>query len=560
MAMQHELAGRDAALPRGGDELTLSGRSRERDGGRRVQRTRTVRTALLLCGAVCAALVGLNAAVAAQTVRPVPAQADGSGTIPVFRVDVVGSTVATVNFHVLGDETSLKLRGTPLLPYAKGQADVQIKRGATAIHLEVEKVNPAQRFGGEYLTYVLWAITPEGRALNLGEVQLRGQSASLHATTTLQDFGLIVTAEPYFGVTRPSDIVVMEGYVTPNTVGARATVQAKYQLLRRGGYTLHVDPSQVTTLPQSPKVPLDLYEAQNAVRIARWAGADEYAPAVYEKAAAQLQRAEEFQARNAGKTPVASTARQAVQTAEDARLLTLQRKEQAQRAAVAARARERTAQAQADAQSAQEQSARSEAAMQMAQAGQQAAAKTAANAEAATQSAEAATRASDAARQEAEAQAQAAQQQVVEARARLLTQLNSVMKTRDTAAGLVMSMPDVLFGLNQSALRPDAQVKLAKAAGILLSYPGLTIQVNGYTDSTGTATYNQALSERRASTVQQFLTTQGVSPSAIASQGFGETDPAASNATASGRQKNRRVDLVVNGSAIGGPPQRPQLK
>jgi len=507
-----------------------------------------MRKLLLLCGVFCGTLAGLSAGVAAQTVRPAPVRADQSGTVPLFKVDVVGSTVTTVNFHVLGDETSLQLRGTPLLPFAKGKADVQIKRGETDIHMQVDKVNPAQRFGGEYLTYVLWAITPDGRPKNLGEVQLSGQSASLQATTTLQDFGLIVTAEPYFGVTRPSNVVVMEGYVTPNTVGAQAMLQAKYQLLKRGEYSLHVDPAQVTILPQDPKVPLDLYEAENAVRIARWAEADQYAPAVYKKASAQLQQAEDYQARNAGKAQVASAAREAVETAEDARLLTLQRRQQAQRATIAANAQERTAQAQADAQAAQQQSAEAEAAKQQAQAGQQAAAQTAATAEAATAAAEAAQR-------EAEAKTETAQQQERQARARLLVQLNSVMTTRDTATGLIMSMPDVLFDLNQATLRPDAQVKLAKAAGILLSYPDLKIQVNGYTDSTGTPAYNQTLSEQRASAVQNFLGTQGVSPAAIASQGFGEADPAASNATASGRQQNRRVDLVVNGNAIGAPSQ-----
>ena len=558
MLIQIYLAGRDALPQRGGNGLTTSDQPQGHSWNNSRSWSHLMRKALLLCGAVCGTLAALGTGVAAQTMRPAPMHADRSGTVPVFKVEVVGSTVTTVNFHVLGDKTSLQLRGTPLLPFAKGKADVQIKRGATGIHVQVEKVNPAQRFGGEYLTYVLWAITPDGRPNNLGEVQLQGQNASLNATTTLQDFGLIVTAEPYFGVTRPSDLVVMEGYVTLNTVGARAMVQAKYQLLRRGGYALHVARARVTTLPQDPKVPLDLYEAQNAVRIARWAGAEEYAPAVYKKAAAQLQQAEDYQARKAGKTPVASVARQAVQTAEDARLLTLQRTQQAQRAAIAARARTRTEQAQADAQTAQEQTARAEAAKQMAQARQQSADQAASNAEAATQTAEAATQASEAARQQAEANTRTAQQDAAQARARLLTQLNSVMKTQDTAAGRVMTMPDVLFDLTQATLRPGAQLKLAKTAGILLAYPDLAIRVNGYTDSTGTAAYNQTLSLQRASAVQDFLESQGVNAAAIASQGFGEADPAASNATAGGRQQNRRVVLVVNGSAISAPPQLPQ--
>lgn len=485
------------------------------------------------------------AALGAQIVRPDVTAPNQQGTVPLYKVTVVGRTINAVNYHVLGGKTSVELRGTTLLPLAHGKAEVQILRGATAIHVEVDKVNPAQRFGPEFLTYVLWAITPDGRANNLGEVQLRGQSAEMNVTTTLQEFGLIVTAEPYFAVTRPSDVVVMENFVTPETVGATAEVQAKYDLLDRGTYRLHVDPAQITELPQDPKVPLDFYEAQNAVRIAGWVGASNYAKTTYEKAQSQLQQSEDYLARNAGKTPIATVAREAVQTAEDARLLTLKRREQERVANEKAATDAAAAAAQAAAQAAQQQTADAEAAQRQAEAARAAAAENAAAAQRAQAQAEAAT-------QQAQQQTLAAQQQVAEARAKLLAQLNSVLQTRDSAQGLIMNMSDVLFELNKATLAPGAQVKLAKIAGILLSYPDLKIQVNGYTDSTGTDAYNQQLSEQRAAAVRDFLTAQGVSANAIGSQGFGKNDPVASNETAAGRQQNRRVELVVNGAAIGG--------
>ncbi|HVB40499.1 MAG TPA: OmpA family protein, partial [Terriglobales bacterium] len=362
--------------------------------------------------------------------------------------------------------------------------------------------------------------------------------------TTFQEFGLIVTAEPYFGVSRPSDLVVMEGYVTPGTVGAQAEVEAKYQLLARGQYRLHVNPSRITELPQDPKVPLDLYEAQNAVRIARWTGADQYASGTYEKAAAQLQQAEAYQDRNAGKKPVATVARQAVQTAEDARLLTIKNREREQAANAKAAAAGQVENANAEAAAAQRQAAEAGAAQQQAETEKQAAKDELASANVARDAA-------DAAQHTAEQQATAAQAQAHEARIKLLAQLNTVLKTRDSATGLIVDMPDVLFDLNQATLHQEAQLKLAKVAGILLAYPNLKVQVNGYTDSTGTADYNQQLSEKRATAVEGFLSAQAVSAQALTAQGFGEADPVGSNATAAGRQQNRRVELVVNGAAIG---------
>jgi outer membrane protein OmpA-like peptidoglycan-associated protein len=159
------------------------------------------------------------------------------------------------------------------------------------------------------------------------------------------------------------------------------------------------------------------------------------------------------------------------------------------------------------------------------------------------------------------AQAQAAQAQAVEAnksaesataaRERLRTQLNSVLATSESARGLIVNMSDVLFDTGKYTLKPGTQISLAKVSGILQAYPGLKLQVEGYTDSTGSPEFNQKLSENRAGAVRDFLVTQGVQPDNIAATGYGMAKPVADNGTAQGRALNRRVQLVVSGDAIG---------
>jgi len=189
----------------------------------------------------------------------------------------------------------------------------------------MEKLQPATKFGPEYLTYVMWAITPEGRATNVGEVLLNGDKTKLDATTELQSFGLIVTAEPYFAVTQPSDVVVMENFVRQDTVGTIEQVDAKFDLLQRGQYTLNVAPAEITPVRLNSKAPLELYEARNAVRIARWTGAERYAPETYQKAVQGLENAEGYLNGRSGSKPIATVAREAVQMAEDARIITVKK-------------------------------------------------------------------------------------------------------------------------------------------------------------------------------------------------------------------------------------------
>jgi outer membrane protein OmpA-like peptidoglycan-associated protein len=216
-------------------------------------------------------------------------------------------------------------QGTALMPAARGEAKVESKQGVIKIDADMQDLGPATAFGPEYLTYVMWAITPEGRATNVGEVLLNGGKSKLDATTQLQSFGLIVTAEPYFAVTQPSDVVVMENFVRKDTTGTIEQVDAKFELLQRGQYTLNANPADIAARRLNSKVPLELYEARNAVQIARWTGAERYAADTYLKATQGLENAEGYLKGKAGKKPIGTVAREAVQMAEDARIITVKK-------------------------------------------------------------------------------------------------------------------------------------------------------------------------------------------------------------------------------------------
>ena len=248
-----------------------------------------------------------------------------AGSLPIYRVTLVERTTKAVSFNLRGGATKIDFSGTLLLPKAHGEAKVESKQGYIEIEVEFRELQPATAYGPEYLTYVMWAITPEGRTTNLGEVLLNGTNSKLDVTTELQSFGLIVTAEPYFAVTQPSDVVVMENVIRPDTRGTIKEVDAKYELLKRGQYTLNVNPSEIQPLRLNPKVPLDLYEARNAVQIARWTGAERYAPETFLKAVQGLENAEGYLQGKAGKKPIGTVAREAVQMAEDARIITVKK-------------------------------------------------------------------------------------------------------------------------------------------------------------------------------------------------------------------------------------------
>ena len=498
-------------------------------------------TALTFAGAAVI-FGGAVTALPAQEPNPMSQQAPGSDNkitkesegVYLYRVKVVQRDLDAVNYLHRSGSTKIAFKGTPLLPLAKGEAKVESERGGITIEARFEGLTPANGFGKEYLTYVLWAITPDGRPNNLGEILPSGGKGKndITVTTALQSFGLMVTAEPYFSVTQPSDLVVLENQIIGDkTNGVLEKVNAHYMLLPRGAYA-ETEGSKTVLNPitRDEQYPLELYEANNALRIAQQAGADKYASDIYGEAMLDLKNATDILEGKKPDTKMGITyARQAVQRSEDARLVTL-RKQAAERQRDAELARQNAEnQAQQSAlQAAQAQAAQAQADAERARA-EAAAARAQAEAQAANKSAESATA----------------------ARERLRAQLNSVLATSETARGLIVNMSDVLFDTGRYTLKPATQISLAKVSGILQAYPGLKLQVEGYTDSTGSPEFNQKLSENRAGAVRDFLVTQGVQTENIAATGYGMAKPVADNNTAQGRALNRRVQLVVSGDAIG---------
>jgi outer membrane protein OmpA-like peptidoglycan-associated protein len=441
---------------------------------------------------------------------------------------VITKSATAVGYQVGGGSTKVDLKGTELMPEANGQVKVEIKSKAGRANVDVaaKGLKPPSTLGAEFLTYVLWVVTPEGRTGNTGEILVnKNGDGKLSATTPAQTFSLIVTAEPYFAVRVPSEMVVLQSEIRKDTKGQIFPV-SEYKLMKRAQYKKMGNPLALTL---DPNVPLEMYEARNAVEIAKAHGADKYAPEIFSKAEASLQMAENSLASKADKNAIISTARQTAQFAEDARALSAQRQEEERiakerEAAAAAAKSEAEAKAAADA----------------------AAAKQKADAELAAQ--EAATRAADAQKQAAIEQAEREKQQL---RARLLEQFNRVLPTTDTPRGLVVNMGDVLFDTGKSDLRSDAREALAKLSGIVLNYPSLHLTIEGHTDSTGSADLNQTLSEKRADGVRDYLVSQGLNSGSLSAQGLGMDDPVADNSTAEGRQKNRRVEIIVSGEVIG---------
>jgi outer membrane protein OmpA-like peptidoglycan-associated protein len=488
---------------------------------------------------------------------PPPSGTPQAGPVPIFRIEVVERTTPAINYLHRGGSTKVDFQGTPLMAYSKGEAKVESERGVIHVAAKFDHMAPPSSFGPEYLTYVLWAITPEGRPKNLGEVLLNGDNSKLEVTTDLQTFGLIVTAEPYFAVSQPSDVVVMENLVRNDTEGTIETMDAKYELLQRGQYVLNVDPAELRPIPLDHKTPLELYEARNAVRIARWTGAERYAADTLNKAETSLQNAEDELRGKIGKKTVAQNSRDAAQNAEDARLITIRRMEEEaagnEKAAAAQREAEARAQA-SQAQSERESAERAKTDAERAQAEAQSAAESArrdqSEAETARAAALAQQQAAQAEADKARQVAAQAEQEKVQLREQLRQQLNTILETRETARGLIVNMSDVLFDTGKYTLKPGAREKLAKISGIILAHPGLRLEVEGHTDSVGSDEYNQRLSEQRADSVREYLVSQSVTPDLITARGFGKSKPVASNDTATGRQQNRRVELVVSGEAI----------
>lgn len=489
------------------------------------------------------------------------AQSDQQAAVPPS--NVTRKSIKAIGYQVGGGSTKVIFMGTSVASQASGEAKVEAKQGTTNIELKVIGMPQPTTLGTEFLTYVLWAISPDGRTSNLGEVLIdKNGQGKLNTTTQLQTFAMIVTAEPYFAVRIPSEIVVLENDTKKNTKG-KIYPDNDYSLMVRGQYAKMGNPLALT--PDLKTTPLEVYQARNAVDIARSQKADMYAPEIYGKAVSGLQMTESELSGKASRKQITTTARQTVQFAEDARALSAQRQDaeriqkerDAAASAAAAKAKaEADAAAQAEAKRQAELTAAREAQMRAeadlaqarAQAEQQAAAAKAQAEQQALAAKEAAARA-DAER--AQQDAEKAQRDAATLRAQLLEQFNRVLETTDTPRGLVVNMADVLFDTGKYNLRQEAREKLSKLSGIVLAHPGLNLAVEGHTDSTGSDEFNMKLSQQRADAVREYLVAQGLAPDTVTSHGFGKDMPVADNSTAAGRQRNRRVEIIVSGEVIG---------
>jgi len=515
-------------------------------------------------------VMGLSAGVVAGQTQP--------GAPPANQLN---KPVQAIGYRVGGGATKIALISTGATPEAHGEAKVEAKTGATYIEADVKSLAQPTKFGAEFLTYVLWAVSPEGSTYNLGEIRIDAAGdGKLKTSTQLQAFSLLVAAEPYFSVHQPSEVLVLENEITKNTKGEVFPVH-EYKLMARAQYQRLGNPLALSL--DLKHVPLEMYEARNAAEIARSRGADRYAPDIFAKVEESLKKAEDALARKAGNQAIVSAARQAVQFAEDARALAAQRQEEEriarEREAAAAKAKaeaeakaaadavearrkaDEEAQRQAELAAAREAKIKAEAELAAVKAKMEAeaqAAKAKAEADALAQAkadaeALAARTKAEADAREAKALAEAEQaRQAAEAlRAQLLEQFNRILDTRDTPRGLVINMADVLFDTGKFDLRPIAREKLARLAGIVLAHPGLHLDIEGHTDSTGSDEFNQKLSDQRANTVRKYLIEQGLPETNLIAVGFGSSMPVADNSTAAGRQQNRRVEIIVSGEVIG---------
>jgi outer membrane protein OmpA-like peptidoglycan-associated protein len=466
---------------------------------------------------------------------------------PLYQVTVVQSAAKAINYRELSGSVKIDFKGTVLLPSAKGMASVSNKAGVIRIDAEFENVSSPTQFGAEYLTYVLWAISPDGKASNLGELIIEKGESEIEAETPLQALTLLVTAEPYFAVSQPSNVVILENAIKPDNKEKIELIDAKYELLPRGEYVRNIAATDLQVQVMDKKTPFYVYQARNAVKIAKAAGAESYAADGYRNAERLLALSE---TKAGGKKGRAKAAREAVQAAEDSRALSVKRQGDETASSEQQRARDDVAAAHslaatatANQLKAEEERIKAEQAKGVSDSERAAALALAGSAVASSVEAQAEAKVARASASKAEGEKAAL-------RAQLLGQLNAVLQTQDTARGLIVNMSDTLFQTGSAELASPVREKLSKIAGIVSTHPGLKLDVEGHTDSVGTDEHNQGLSEKRARAVRSYLVKEGVDSNSVTSKGFGESAPIASNDTPEGRQKNRRVEMIVSGTAI----------
>ena len=427
------------------------------------------------------------------------------------------SQISMFNYRE-GPKSDLFFRGTPLAATAEGQAQVEYQDGNAQISVKVEKL-PEPASLGPYTAYVLWALTPDGRAANQGVLTGpeggKGKMQTLHGAS---QFALIVTAEPHFAVTVPSTMIALYN-VADDVKGQESKVttlteRADYSSLTRIAIDDEASPPEIT-------------QARYAVAIAGAAGADRFAPDAYSTAREKLAAAETaLQGKRAQRRTVPGLAREAVIAGEDARRAAMIA------SAASAAAEQRLAAAGAATESANAAAARA----------------TAATAAAAARATSATAAATEVARESERLRSEAAA--ATAARSDLLAQLNSALPTRESDRGLVSEIGGVHFATGTADIDASARESLARFSGVVASYPGLRFQVEGHTDSTGSVATNNELSLRRALAARDYLIGQGVAASSIDVAGLGLSKPIADNSTSDGRARNRRVEIVLSGGPL----------
>jgi outer membrane protein OmpA-like peptidoglycan-associated protein len=405
-----------------------------------------------------------------------------------------------------GPESNLEFRGTSIALAGEGDAEVEFQDGRARVDVSVRKLpDPASL--GPFSTYVLWAVSVDGRGNNLGSLEVENGRGSLDTSTALSQFALIVSAEPHFAVSAPSRAIVLQNLGT-RVQGAKINISA---LKTRMDYsTLIAQPRAATA-----DTPSDLVQARYALDIAEAAEAGRLAPRDFTEAEQLLARAEAAQAdkKYSVRNTAPQLAREAVQKAEDARF----------RAVLAAVTERRDAAARAAREEAEQKAA-----------------------------GEAAIAAEEAKRSEALAAEAAGLEAEKRARADLTARLNRALPTRQTDRGIVAEIAGVLFATGAATLTPNAREGLARFAGIVGVYPSLSFKVEGHTDSTGSAETNRNLSLARATTVRDYLIGQSVDAGSINVEGLGPDRPVGDNATSEGRARNRRVEIILTGDLVAG--------
>ena len=491
-----------------------------------------------------------------------------------------------------GATVVVELEGTSRLPEGEGRAEVRRRPGVTEIDIRLDKMKPATLFGGDFSTYVLWTVSPEGRAVNVGEFLLDSEESELRVSSPLDMFGLFVTAEPHALVTMPSRFVVLDNTGVGVQRGRTTTRSVQYQ-----GFDGVYEFERESLLRQPAargRQRVERQQAVIAVALAERAGAATYAPdelrtaadalgrtvAAFERGASQAERtllAHEtvrlaMGAREVAVTRAAEAALEAERQAARDEIDALARARQEAEAA-AARVQALRAEAQREAEEAkaaatqltqlrdeaETQAERDRLAAEDARQAQQAAVSAQAAAEAATREAQLEQQAARALaeqaqlesarledlRAEAETQAERARREAADARTRMENALGRVADTQQTARGVIVNLSDILFETGQAVLRPQAREVLSRIAGVLLVAPTYALSIEGHTDAVGSDDYNQQLSERRAASVRDYLAEAQVSPDVMRTAGFGKARPVATNDTPDGRQRNRRVEIVI---------------